>query len=137
MTKPTKLHPEKSFVASKLPWILAAAALLIYLLTLNHWVSLNNLSNVARSSGWTWGPEVYNPVFYLLTLPIRWLPASLIPIGFNVFSAVCGALSLGLLARCVALLPHDRTHDQRVREKTAHALFSGTFAWIWAGDCTS
>lgn len=130
MTKPTKLHPEKSFVASKLPWILAAAALLIYLLTLNHWVSLNNLSNVARSSGWTWGPEVYNPVFYLLTLPIRWLPASLIPIGFNVFSAVCGALSLGLLARCVALLPHDRTHDQRVREKTAHALFSGTFAWI-------
>ncbi len=130
MTKQTKLHPEKSFVASKLPWIIAAAALLIYLLTLNHWVSLNNLASVARSSGWVWGPEVYNPVFYLVTLPIRWLPSSLIPIGFNLFSAVCGALSLGLLARCVALLPHDRTHDQRVREKSAHALFSGKFAWI-------
>ncbi len=130
MTKQNRPSPERSFVGLKLPWLIAAAALFIYLLTLNHWISLNNMALVARSSGWMWGPDLYNPVFYVVTLPLRWLPTAAIPLAFNLFSAVCGALSLALLARSVVLLPHDRTHDQRLREKSGHGLFSGRLAWM-------
>ncbi|MBC8097105.1 MAG: DUF2723 domain-containing protein [Akkermansiaceae bacterium] len=130
MTKQNRPSPDRSFVGSKLPWLIAVAALLVYVLTLNHWVSLNNLALVARTSGWMWGPELYTPVFYAFTFPLRWLSAAWIPLGFNLFSAVCGALALGLLARSVVLLPHDRTHDQRLREKSGNALFSGHLAWL-------
>src|SRR5208282_2880746 len=40
------------------------------------------------------------------------------------FTALCAALTLGLLARSVRLLPHDRTRDQRLREMGAHAMLS-------------
>ena len=43
------------------------------------------------------------------------------PVALNLFSAVCAALTLGLLARSVAILPHDRTDAQRERE---HSDFS-------------
>jgi tetratricopeptide (TPR) repeat protein len=130
MTKQTKPAPDKSFVASKLPWLIAGGALLLYLLTFNHWISLNNLALVARASGWMWGPELYNPLFFLVTYPFRWLPVTWIPSAFNLFAALCGALCLALLARSVALMPRDRTHDQRLREKSAGALLSNQFAWI-------
>jgi tetratricopeptide (TPR) repeat protein len=48
------------------------------------------------------------PLLWLFTLPLRCLPAGWIPVGLNLFSAVCGALTLGLLARSVQLLPWDR-----------------------------
>jgi Flp pilus assembly protein TadD len=109
---------------------MAGVALLLYLLTLNHWVSFSNLNLVARSSGWVWGPELYSPLFYVITYPFRWLPAASVPIAFNLFSMVCGMLSLALLARSVALLPYDRTQDQRLREKNKFALLSIPTAWI-------
>jgi len=40
-----------------------------------------------------------NPVTFLVTGPLRWLPAPAIPFALNLFSAVCAALALGLLAR--------------------------------------
>jgi len=130
MTKPNKTSPERSFVAARLPWILGAGALLVYLLTFNHWVSLNNLSAVSRSAGWLWGPELTLPLFYVLTFPFRWLPPETVPWAHNLFSVACGSLALALLARAVALLPRDRTHDQRLREKGRVPLLSGPLAWI-------
>jgi len=113
-----------------LPWILAAAGCLLYLLTLNHWVSQFNLLQVARLSGWTWQPEIANPIYYLVTLPLKLLPTASIPLGLNLLSAGFAGLALLQLARCVLLLPHDRTHEQREREVSDGAVFTGRCWWL-------
>ena len=104
--------------------------LAVYVLTLNPWVSLFNLNFVARVSGWLWVPTVQTPLYYLVTLPFRILPMASIPWALNLFSAVCAATTLGLLARSVALLPHDRTEAQVVRERNDFALLTGGGAWL-------
>jgi tetratricopeptide (TPR) repeat protein len=126
----TQTDPRKNFVPRWLPWLLAAGMLLVYWLTLNRWVSLFNLGAVARISGWTWQPEVLSPVTFLVTCPFRWLPAPAIPLALNLFSAVCAALALGLLARSVALLPHDRTDAQRKREDSIFSFLTTGSAWL-------
>jgi tetratricopeptide (TPR) repeat protein len=130
MTNDVQTDPRKSFVLRFLPWLLAAVALAVYLLTLNYWVSLFNLTTVARTSGWIWKPEIINPVNLAIAYPFRWLPAAQIPLALNVFSAVCAALTLGLLARSVALLPHDRTDAQRRREQGPFSIMNIYNAWL-------
>jgi tetratricopeptide (TPR) repeat protein len=122
--------PRKKFIPRILPWLLAAAAFVTYWLTLNRWVSLLNYQAVAKMSGWTWEPEIYNPVFFVVTYPFRWLPTAQIPVALNLFSAVCGALTLGLLARSVAILPQDRTDVQRERERSAFSFLTIGSAWL-------
>ncbi len=130
MTTESVVSPEKTFVRARLPGLVAAGALLIYLITLNHWLSLSSLQQVAMVSGWTWQPPVHGPLFWLVTLPFRLLPAKLIPLALNLFAAVCAALTLALLARSVALLPHDRTHDQRHQETSRGSFLSIAMAWL-------
>jgi len=130
MANEQRTDPRKNFVPQFLPWLLAAAAFVTYGLTLNHWVSLFNLGAVANLSGWNWRPEVYNPVFFFVTYPFHWLPAAQIPVVLNVFSAVCAALTLSLLARSVAILPHDRTEAQRERERSDFSFLTGWNAWL-------
>ncbi len=130
MANEKRTDARKNFVPRILPWLLAAAAFAVYWLTLNHWVSLYNLETVAKLSGWIWQPEVYNPVFFAVTYPFHWLPAAQIPVTLNVFSAVCAALTLGLLARSVAILPHDRTDAQRERERSDFSFLTGWNAWL-------
>lgn len=130
MAMETQTDPRKNFVPRRLPWLLAAAMLLVYWLTLNHWVSALNLNSVAKISGWTWQPEVLGPITFLVTYPLRWLPAAAVPLALNVFSSLCAALVLGLLARSVALLPHDRTEAQRLREGSGFSLLTTRSAWL-------
>jgi predicted Zn-dependent protease len=118
------------FVHAVLPWVLGAVALVLYVLTLNQWVSLTSLPIVAKVGGWDWNTTLTAPLLYLLTYPFRFLPSNWQPIALNVFSAVCGALTLVLLARSVALLPHDRTRDQRQRERSEFSLLSIPTAWL-------
>src|ERR1041384_3338345 len=125
-----EISSEKTLIRGILPWLAAAGAFIVYLVTLNHWVSINSLFHVAKVSGWTWQPELYGPFYWLVTYPFRWLPVKLIPLALNLLSALCAALSLALLARSVALLPHDRTEDQRIREKSPFALLSIRTAWL-------
>jgi tetratricopeptide (TPR) repeat protein len=113
-----------------LPWIIAGAALALYIGTLNPWISMTNLLQVARTSGWTWQEELSGPLYWLVIVPLRWLPARLVPYALNLFSAVCAALSLALLSRSVMLLPHDRTHEQRQREKSEFSLLTIRWAWL-------
>lgn len=110
-------------------WLAAAGALLLYLVTLNHWVSFGSLTQVAKLSGWTWQVELSAPLYLTVTYPLRWLPAHLIPLALNLFAAVCGTLVLALLYRCVCLLPHDRTVAQRERERGEFALLSIPARW--------
>jgi len=130
MTTEPRIDPRKNFVPRFLPWLLAAAALAVYWLTLNRWVSLFNLAAVANLSGWTWQAELTNPLQFLVTYPFHWLPAARLPLALNVFSAVCASAALGLLARSVALLPHDRTDAQRRRERSDFSFLTLGSAWL-------
>ncbi len=130
MTTEREVSPHRNFVPTFLPGVVAAGALAVYFVTLNRWVSLSSLQQVARVSGWTWQPELYGPLFWLVTFPFRWLPAKTIPLALNGFAAVCAALSLALLARSVALLPHDRTQGQRQQETSRSGFLSIPAAWL-------
>ena len=125
-----KTDPRGDFTRRVLPWLTAALMLAVYLLTLNHWVSLFNISTVAKMSGWLWVPDLSNPLYHLVTLPIRLLPVAIIPLALNLFSAVCAALTLCLLVRSVGLLPHDRTPAQAARERNDFALLTARGAWM-------
>ena len=130
MTTQMRTDPRKKFAPRFLPWLLTVASFAFYWFTLNRWVSPFNLVTVAKISGWTWLPEVANPISFLVTGPFRWLSPAQIPIALNVFSAGCAALTLGLLARSVALLPHDRTDEQRKRERSDFAFLTTGSAWL-------
>jgi tetratricopeptide (TPR) repeat protein len=118
------------FVQNRLPWIVGAAALVVFLLTLNQWISLRSLTVVSKVSGWDLELPAVWPLFFTLTYPFRFLPASIQPIALNLFSLVCATLTVVLLARSVALLPQDRTHDQRIRERSEFSLLSISLAWV-------
>ena len=104
--------------------------MVVYLATLNHWVSFNSLPEVAKVCGWTWQPELTGPLYWALTLPLRLLPGGLIPVALNLFSTVCAVLTLALLARSVALLPQNRTQEQRERQESEFSLLSIRGAWL-------
>ena len=130
MTNETNASEPPRHVTQGLPWLVGAAALLVYGLTLNSWVSLNSLGTVARISGWLWQPKLDQPLTSAVLYLFRFLPTPWIPLFLNVFTVGCAALVLVLLARSVALLPHDRTHDERVHEDDADGLMSSRSAWL-------
>jgi tetratricopeptide (TPR) repeat protein len=130
MPPEVKIDPRRDFVRRLLPWLLGVAMLALYLVTLNSWVSFFNWRTVMKVSGWLWLPDLSNPLYHLATLPFRVLPAAAIPVALNLFSAACAALTLGLLARSVALLPHDRTEAQLVRERNEFGLLTFRIAWL-------
>jgi tetratricopeptide (TPR) repeat protein len=130
MTRPTESNWPGGFTLCLLPWILGGVMLAAYLLTFNHWISVGNVDTVMQLNGWSWRAELTGPLYFLVTYPLRWLPVSLVPLALNTFTAVCGALTLVLLARSVALLPHDRTQSQRQRETSPFALLTIPTAWV-------
>ncbi|MBC8245054.1 MAG: DUF2723 domain-containing protein [Verrucomicrobia bacterium] len=123
-------NPLKSFAATRLPWAVALGMGVLYLLTLHSWISFASLPAVSNVGGWTGEAPFEAPLLYLLTLPLRLLPASVMPTAMNALAALFGALTLALLARSVVLLPHDRTKEQRQREQTAHSLLSLPANWV-------
>ena len=130
MATEKRTDPRKNFVPRFLPWLLAAAMLVFYWFTLNRWISLLNIASVAKISGWTWQPEVFNPDFISRHLPVPLAAPGAIPLALNFFSAVCAALALGLLARSVAILPHDRTEAERERERSDFSFLTVWSAWL-------
>lgn len=121
----------RSFTRSVLPWAVAAAALVLYLATLAGWVTLPALNLTAHILGWDWWtPKIGRPLYHLLTLPVKALPAGSQIFALNAFAAVCSALTLALLARSVALLPQDRTRDQRARLRDGSGLLDLPANWL-------
>src|SRR6266498_5398945 len=123
-------HEKSGFARTRLPWLIVAAALVVYVLTLNRWVSLASLPVIAGVASKDVVPPLNGRLHFLVSLPFRWLPAARQAVGLNLFAAICGALTLGLLARSVALLPHDRTREQRQREREEFGLLSIPTAWL-------
>jgi tetratricopeptide (TPR) repeat protein len=137
MTAEDKINPPQKRPILLSPWLVVVGGLLLYGLTLNHWVSLRALPLMSQVTGWdwhpyslTWRPKLMAPLFLLLTSPARLLPAAWQPAALNIFTALCASLTLGLLARSVRLLPQDRTREQRLREFGAHALLSFRAAFL-------
>ncbi len=118
------------FVHFLLPWFAAVAGLVVYGATLNRWVGFSSVDVISKVAAWDWNSMQLGPVTLLLTFPLRWLPAGLQPIGLNALSALLAATTLGLLAKCVALLPHDRTREQRQRERSDFSFLTVPFAWM-------
>jgi tetratricopeptide (TPR) repeat protein len=120
----------RSFARTLLPWLVAAVMLLVYLFTLNTTVTAQSVFPLARAAGMDWHTVYLSPVTYLLTFPVRWLPSGAQLFTVNFISALCGAISLGLLARSVALLPHDRTQLQRDKALDENAFPLIKLAWV-------
>ncbi len=116
--------------AGILPWLVVLAALSLYLTTLNESVCLSNLPQVAQLNNWDWQPSLLWPLEFAVTYPLRFLPARIVPNALNTLSAVLAALTLGLLARSVALLPQDRTPLQRELIQNTFGLMRGRAALI-------
>ena len=122
--------PNALFVRRSLPWLIGAGGLLLFLITLNHWVTLQSLGTVARVSGWLWRPELNHPLTFTLLLPFRLLPETWIPLALNFTNALCAAPVLVLLARSVALLPQDVGSDKSVWNESALKLLLARNSWL-------
>jgi tetratricopeptide (TPR) repeat protein len=92
----------------RLPLQVALGALVLYTLTLSHGVTMNSLALTAKIAGWNSEPMLGQPLLWLLTLPLRLLPEAWTAWELNFFSAVIAALTLGLLARSIQLLPWNK-----------------------------
>lgn len=119
-----------SFVLKTLPWLIGAGGVLIYFITLNHWISFTSLGIVARISGWLWWPELERPLQTAVFFPFRCLPAAGLPLALNIFTAGGAGLVLVLLARSVALLRHDILPEGAINKSTRVTLLSTPKAWI-------
>jgi tetratricopeptide (TPR) repeat protein len=91
----------------RFPKAVALTAFVVYALTLSRGMTVNSMGLTAKVAGWDWMPMTSRPLTWLLTLPVHLLPAGWIPFALNLLSAAIAALTLGLLARCVELLPWD------------------------------
>ena len=124
-------HSPEPFRYPRLPWVAGAVALLVYALTFCPGITWENLSLTAQVAGWSGTPWLDRPVLWLLTRPVHWLPAAWVAPGLNLLSVTAAALTLGLLARCVQLLPLNRL---RVQATFLHAGSAGWFnrrdAWL-------
>ena len=124
MTNESETGSRRIFVPAILPWLLGAGMFALYVLTLYHTPSSQSMVRLAVVSGWDWRPQLFAPLSYFATYPISWLPAEFQLPALNLFAAACAALTLVLLARSVALLPHDRTNEQRLRETNEFSMLS-------------
>ncbi|MEI7731414.1 MAG: tetratricopeptide repeat protein [Verrucomicrobiota bacterium] len=120
----------RSFSRDTLPWVVLVVALLVYLATATRWVTFASLLKLAQIAGWDSQPVVTQPVWFLVTYPIKWVPPMFQAICLNLLTVALAAWSVMCLARSVALLPHDRTRDQRIREPNEQGLLSIRFAWV-------
>ena len=130
MTKTNEANPSARFPGFWLPWLLTLVMLGVYLATLQPWLTGDNRYAVSNLAGWNWRPNIFIPLTSFVTAPLGWLPSRWIPLGLNFFCAVCGALTLGLLARSVALLPHDRTQEERDRQPGLSGVLTIPQAWL-------
>ena len=121
---------ESSFVSKKLPWLIGAAATLLYLATLAHWITPDSLENIANISGWNGRYETTRPLSASAFLVFHLLPESWIPMAANFFTSLCAALCLVLLARCVALLRFDMSPEGDIRKTAQVGLLDIPSAWL-------
>ena len=95
----------------RLPLFVALAALVLYASTMGGGLTLNGLPLASKLAGWDTVPLVGQPLLWLLTLPLRVLPAAWLPLLLKLFAATLAAAILGLVTRTLQLLPWDHSWD--------------------------
>jgi tetratricopeptide (TPR) repeat protein len=114
-----------------LHFVIAAAGLLLYVATLNPWLTFKSLPVAVDITHWRWQPMLQQPVLLLLTWPLSWLPAAWIPPALNVLAAVCASVALGLVARSVALLRQRKVNEsQGGTPREEQRPLAPSIAWI-------
>ena len=113
MTMANDVSQEKKFVPSVLPWVLAGAALLVYLVSLNRWMRRGSVGNVAMVSGWIWQPELSRPLYWLVTAPLRLLPAEGAYVLTRRGAENAGAVDIGD-GMCVVMKIESHNHPSAV-----------------------
>ncbi len=129
MTTDSEPKPTAGFAAARLPWLVGLAMLAMFLATRQPWLTVDNRITVSQLAGWNWRPNIFGALTLLVNWPLHWLPSASLPGAVNLLSALCGALTLGLLARSVAILPHDRTQEERDRLAGPSGVL--TIRWSW------
>jgi tetratricopeptide (TPR) repeat protein len=118
------------FVTRKLPWILAGVAFAAFLITRNAWIGPNSLRAVFEAAGWGFENDFAQPLHQIFGMALSSLTGPKFPGQANLLTAAMAAVVVYLLARCVALLPHDRRHEERIREFSDIALLTIPLAWV-------
>lgn len=113
-----------------LPWILSAVTLVVFMVTVSRWVTVQSLSVVAQVGGWDNNLPVGAPLLYLLTRPLALVPSAHLPLAGNLLTALLAALTVWTLVRCVLLLPQDRTHAHRIRGYADGRPLHTAFWWV-------
>src|SRR5262245_16044353 len=93
---------ELGFTQRRLPWLVAAGAMLLYTITLNDSSTFAGLYALAKAAGWDWRSNLIAPLHVVLTYPIRWLPVAAQLPCLSLFAAACASLTLASLARSVS-----------------------------------
>jgi tetratricopeptide (TPR) repeat protein len=123
--------PENHPATKPLSWWIGGVALLLYWVTLSHWISLANLGTVARISNWPEATGVGRPLTLAVFAPLRLLPEPWLPPVMNVITAICAALVLVQLARSVSILRLDIVSADPMRQKVSgQSLFTGPWSWL-------
>ncbi len=120
----------RRFATRVLPWLIAVVFFAAYLATLNHWVSANSLGLVSQIAGWDGQVPFQAPLMWVITRPLMWVGEANLPLAANVLTAFLAASSVGLLARCVAIFPADRTHAQRIRGQLDGLPLDAPLNWV-------
>ena len=118
------------FVTRKLPWILAGIALVVFAVTRNPWIGANNLRPVFEAAGWGFENHFAQPIHQIFGKLVAPWTGSGFPGQANLLTTVLAAWVVFLLARSVALLPHDRRHEERIREFSDIGLLTIPLAWV-------
>jgi len=116
------------FTTAVLPWLIGASGLLVYLVTLNWWVSFQSLDLINEVLGQVWPPALVHPLTWAVLTCFKFLPQAFTPLALNLFSAVCGALVLALVARTVALFQSNDAGEARERSRSGMAAVPA--GWI-------
>lgn len=130
MTTPGSSDLENNFVSRKLPRLIGAGAILLYFITLSHWITLGSLENVSRVAGWNPLPTPARPLAWTVFAGFSLLPDAWIPLAANLFTALVATLVLVLLARCVALLRYDVFPEGDIRKTSQVGLLTLKSAWM-------
>lgn len=130
ITTPGSGDFENSFVSKKLPRLIGVVAILLYFITLSHWITLGSLENVSRMAGWHTQPALVRPLAWTLFAAFRFLPDAWIPLAANLFTALSATLVLVLLTRCVALLRYDVLPEGGIRKTSQLGLLTTPSAWM-------
>lgn len=121
----------KCFSPRGLPWLIGGGGLVVFLLTLCYWISLQSLGTVAQVAGWLWQAEIGRPLVMLVFAPFRLLPEAWVSVALNIVTAGCAALVLVQLARSALILRYDLAPDDPLRKSKSPPLtFTGPRAWL-------